>query len=345
MNHSIPISDLHCDTAMGLAAGRTLDDPRASGQYPCHERCRDRPPGLRLLRSSSLPKGRKFDFASKMLDALEKQMGVHGADVTICRNSDEALAARASGRIAAILAVENGDALEGDLKNLEKFQARGVRLLTLVHSRSNRWIISCGDKAPSFDGLARFGEEVVTAINKLGMIIDVSHAHDVAVEKILEQSGQPIVASHSCAYTLCPTPRNLKDPLIKKIAKGGGLVGVNIYPGLLDAGYTRASEKLSELFSEIDGGRRKGRSRSLEASRGLYSFRRAFPQGHGSLPGSAGPLPRAYLLYAERSRRRPCGFWLGLRRGVRPPRRRDGMPGPSASSGTGWPKRSFLERA
>jgi membrane dipeptidase len=251
MNHAIPICDLHCDTAMGLAAGKTLDDPGLQVNLPA---MREAGIGLQVFACyvpPVLPEGRKFDFASKMLDALEKEIGAHGAEITVCRCTQDILDARSSGRIAAILAVENGDALEGDLKNLERFHARGVRLLTLVHSRSNRWIISCGDKAPSFEGLTRFGEEIVAAMNKLGMIIDVSHAHDRAVEKVLEQSCRPIVASHSCAYTICPVPRNLKDPLIKRIAAGGGLVGVNIYPGFLDAGYTKASEKLGDLFSEI----------------------------------------------------------------------------------------------
>jgi membrane dipeptidase len=251
MNHTIPISDLHCDTAMGLAAGRTLDDPELQVNLPA---MRDAGIGLQVFACyvpPVLPEGRKFDFASKMLDALEKEIDAHGAEVTICRCYQDVLDARSAGRIAAVLAVENGDALEGDLKNLERFHARGVRLLTLVHSRSNRWIISCGDKTPSFDGLTRFGEEVVAAMNKLGMIIDVSHAHDRAVEKVLEQSCRSIVASHSCAHALCPVPRNLKDPLIRRIAAGGGLVGVNIYPGFLDAGYTKVSEKLGELFSKI----------------------------------------------------------------------------------------------
>jgi membrane dipeptidase len=252
MNHTIPICDLHCDTAIGFAAGKTLDDPGLQVNLPA---MREAGIGLQVFACyvpPVLPENRKFDFASKMLNALEKEIDAHGAEITVCRSSEEALAARASGKIAAVLAVENGDALEGDLKNLDKFHARGVRLLTLVHSRSNRWIISCGDKTPSFEGLTRFGEEVVAAMNKLGMIIDVSHAHDRAVEKVLEQSCQPIVASHSCAHALCPVPRNLRDPLIKGIAAGGGLVGVNIYPGFLDAGYTKASEKLGEMFSEID---------------------------------------------------------------------------------------------
>jgi membrane dipeptidase len=252
MNHRIPICDLHCDTAIGFAAGRTLDDPELQVNLPA---MREAGIGLQVFACyipPVLPENRKFDFASKMLDALEKEIEAHGADITVCRSSEEILAARASDKIAAVLAVENGDSLEGDLKNLDRFHARGVRLLTLVHSRSNRWIISCGDKTPSFEGLTRFGEEVVAAMNKLGMIIDVSHAHDRAVEKVLEQSCQPIVASHSCAHVLCPVPRNLTDPLIKRIAARGGLVGVNIYPGFLDAGYARASEKLGEMFSEID---------------------------------------------------------------------------------------------
>jgi membrane dipeptidase len=112
-------------------------------------------------------------------------------------------------------------------------------------------VISSADREPAFDGLTRFGEEVVAAMNKMGLIVDVSHAHDTAVRKVLSLTCQPIVASHSCSYTLCPVPRNLKDDLIKGIAAGGGLIGVNIYPGFLDARYRKESERAGDLFERL----------------------------------------------------------------------------------------------
>ena len=248
---AIPIADLHCDTAIGLAAGLRLDDPRLQVNLPAMV---EAGVGLQVFGCyvpPSLPEGRKLEFALRLLDALDRELDAFGAELAVCRTHQDILDARAAGRIAAVLAVENGDAIEGDLRNLERLHARGVRLMTLVHSRTNAWIVSSTDREPRFDGLTRFGEEVVAAMNKLGMLVDVSHAHDAAVRKVLSLSCRPVVASHSCAHALCPIPRNLKDELIRGIASGGGVVGVNIFPGFLDAGYRKESERAGELFERL----------------------------------------------------------------------------------------------
>jgi membrane dipeptidase len=237
---------------MAIAAGKSLEDPGLQVNLPA---MKEAGIGLQVFACyvpPSVPAGRKFDFARRMLDALDRELEAHPADISVCRTYQDVLDTRAAGRIAAILAVENGDALEHDLRNLEALHARGVRLLTLVHSKSSDWIISSADREPAFEGLTRFGEEVVAAMNKLGVIIDVSHAHDLAVDKVLEAGCRPIVASHSCAHALCPVPRNLRDGLIRDIAAGEGLVGVNIFPGFLDAGYAAAANKFGDLFAALN---------------------------------------------------------------------------------------------
>ncbi len=247
----IPIADLHCDTAIGLAAGRRLDDPDLQVNLPAMAEAGI---GLQVFACyvpPAVPEGRRFEFASRLLDGLDRELAAFSGNISLCRTSQDILDAREEGRIAAVLAVENGDALENDLRNLERLYARGVRLMTLVHSRSNAWVISSADREPAFDGLTRFGEEVVAAMSKMGMIVDVSHAHDSAVRKVLSLTCQPIVASHSCSRTLCPVPRNLSDELAGAIAAGGGLVGVNIYPGFLDARYRKESERAGDLFERL----------------------------------------------------------------------------------------------
>ncbi len=248
---AIPIADLHCDTAIGLAAGRRLDDPGLQVNLPAMAEAGI---GLQVFACyipPAVPEGRRFEFASRILDGLDRELDAFSDDISVCRTSQDILDARLAGRFAAVLAVENGDALENDLGNLERLYARGVRLMTLVHSRSNAWVVSSADREPAFDGLTRFGEEVVAAMNKMGMIVDVSHAHDSAVRKVLSLTCRPIVASHSCSRTLCPVPRNISDELAKGIAAGGGLVGVNIYPGFLDARYRKESERAGDLFERL----------------------------------------------------------------------------------------------
>jgi membrane dipeptidase len=247
----VPIADLHCDTAIGFAAGRRLDDPDLQVNLPAMA---ETGMGLQVFACyvpPAVPEGRRYDFVSRVLDALDRELDAFSGDISVCRTSQDILDTRAAGRFAAVLAVENGDAIENDLANLERLYARGVRLMTLVHSRSNAWVVSSADREPAFDGLSRFGEEVVALMNRIGMIVDVSHAHDAAVRKVLSLSCRPVVASHSCSYTLCPLPRNLKDDLIKGIAAGGGLIGVNIYPGFLDGRYRKESERAGGLFERL----------------------------------------------------------------------------------------------
>ena len=330
---AIPIADLHCDTAIGLAAGRRLDDPGLQVNLPAMA---DAGIGLQVFACyvpPAIPEGRRFEFASRLLDGLDREMDAFSGDISICRTSQDILDARAAGRFAAVLAVENGDALENDLGNLERLYARGVRLMTLVHSRSNAWVVSSADREPAFDGLTRFGEEVVAAMNKMGMIVDVSHAHDSAVRKVLSLSCGPVVASHSCSRTLCPVPRNISDELAKGIAAGGGLVGVNIYPGFLDAGYRKESERTGDLFERLGREEEKAGADPAAHFALLLSLADQFGKAMERFPV---PLDRylehIYHLH-QRRRRGSCRLRLGLRRHSRPSRRRHGLSRPSDRPG------------
>jgi membrane dipeptidase len=201
----------------------------------------------------SLPGGERFDFARRTIDRFKEEMDQYPSQIVPCGSSLEVERAVGEGKVAAVLAVENGDAIEGDLGKLRELHGLGVRIMTLVHTRSNDWVISSQDKKPAFEGLSRFGQEVVEAMNELGMIIDVSHAHDRAVEKVLDSSKAPIIASHSSMHSLCPIPRNIKDRLARGIASGGGLVGVNFHPAFLDCTFRKKAEKRGKrLFKTLD---------------------------------------------------------------------------------------------
>ena len=112
--------------------------------------------------------------------------------------------------------------------------------MTLVHSENTSWMASCSEERCEFDGLSSFGEQVVDAMNQVGMIVDVSHAHESAfwkVAKRMRRSGRPFIASHSNAWELCRIPRNLKDDQIREIADQGGVIGINFFPSFLDEQY------------------------------------------------------------------------------------------------------------
>jgi membrane dipeptidase len=271
------ICDLHCDTALLWQAGTSLEDTSLHVSLPYLQQGKV---GLQVFAAyvpASLPKDQRFSFARQTIDRLKNEIQRYPSQIALCRNSYEVEAAVAGGKIAALLAVESGDAIENDLKKLETLHKMGVRLLTLIHFKSNDWVISSNDKEPKLDGLSEFGEEVVTGMNDLGMIVDVSHAHDRTVERVLECSRAPIVASHSCMYGICPIPRNIKDDLIRGIAAGGGVVGIAFQPAFLDCAFREIVEKRGkDVFSELDRLTRQAGSNGAELGRAWMKFVRDF---------------------------------------------------------------------
>ena len=134
----------------------------------------------------------------------------------------------AAGKVALPMGMENGSPIEGDLDNLKHFYDRGIRYITLAHSKSNHISDSSYDIRERWDGLSPFGFEVVRVMNNLGMIIDVSHLTDAAVEDILEVTRAPVMASHSSLRHFTPGfRRNLPDELVRKIGDNGGVIMIN----------------------------------------------------------------------------------------------------------------------
>lgn len=138
-----------------------------------------------------------------------------------------------SGKLAGLLALEGGLAIQNDLALLRTFHRLGVSSMTLTHSNTIDWVDSSTDRA-RWNGLSEFGRQVVAELNRLGMVVDVSHVSDAAVRDVLAASAHPVIASHSCARALCEHPRNLPDDLLRAIAKRGGVIGVNFYAAFLD---------------------------------------------------------------------------------------------------------------
>ena len=138
-------------------------------------------------------------------------------------------------KIACILALEGGHALEDSLEKLEVFYEAGVRYLTITWNNSNNWAVSSMDERSRETGLSQFGKEVIRKMNKLGMMIDVSHTGIKTINDIFEITDQPVIASHTGARSLNNHPRNLTDSQIKNIAASGGVIGVVFYPPFLHA--------------------------------------------------------------------------------------------------------------
>ncbi|MFQ5607336.1 MAG: dipeptidase [Candidatus Zixiibacteriota bacterium] len=233
MSDSPPvIADLHCDTVMLMRQGYDISVRNATGHIDIP---RMRQAGVNLqcfacFVDSELPAGKRAAEVDDKIDTLESACKKHTDQIAICRTEAEAREIIDSGRIAAFIAIENGMALEDDLAKLEHFYSRGVRYMTLIHGVTSEWCVSDADKEPPFDGLTEFGLEVVRRMNELGMMIDVSHVHPLAIDKILANTRAPIIASHSACKALCGHHRNLSDEHIKGIASADGIIGM-VYHG------------------------------------------------------------------------------------------------------------------
>lgn len=250
--NSIKFCDLHCDTAMDILGGAEIKKHQTQVNI---DYMREGQLGLQLFacyQPPAIPEAHRSRIVLEMLENLKHEIAKYPDVMKMCLNSADARTALEQDKIGAIFTIENGMAIENDLNNLEMFYEKGVRLLTIAHAESHEWALSTNDKNPGFDGVTPFGEKVIAAMNEMGMMIDLSHSHDITVEKVLEISTKPVLATHSCVYSICPTKRNLKDHLIKKIADNGGLIGINFYPGFLDAQYlSELDKRAGDLFENL----------------------------------------------------------------------------------------------
>ncbi|MEO7307641.1 MAG: dipeptidase [Ferruginibacter sp.] len=189
-----------------------------------------------------------YAYANREMDSLDAVVARNPDKIVKVFSYAELLQAVKQHKIAAMFGVEGGHMIEDDLGKLEALYNRGARYLTLTHNIAPSWATSAADEAspnPSKGGalkdsakkkgLSEFGRKVVRRMNQLGMLIDVSHAGEQTFWDVIQLSTKPIIASHSCVYTLTPHRRNLKDEQIKAIAKNGGVIQLNFNPGFIDS--------------------------------------------------------------------------------------------------------------
>ena len=184
--------------------------------------------------------------ALEEIDAVRRETARHPADLELATTADDILAARKRGRIAILMGVEGGQAIDSDLAILRTFFALGARYMTLTHTSNTPWADSSG-KPPEHNGLTDFGRQVVREMNRLGMMVDISHVSDKTFYDALETSSPPVIASHSSCRALANVPRNMTDDMLRALAAKGGVVHINYYEGFLDAGF---QERLSALKAE-----------------------------------------------------------------------------------------------
>jgi membrane dipeptidase len=164
-------------------------------------------------------------------------------DFLFAKTAEDILNARKQGKIAALMGIEGGHAIEDSLRLLRQFYNLGIRYMTLTHSNTNNWADSSGDK-PKHNGLTAFGKDVVREMNRIGMMVDISHVADKTFYDALEVSKAPPFASHSSCRALANIPRNMTDEMIQALAKKGGVVQINFGCDFLSQRYADESKPL-----------------------------------------------------------------------------------------------------
>lgn len=199
-----------------------------------------------------------LNHAESLLSYVEVTLAAHPDKAALATTAEQAYTNRDNGLFSVFLGLENGSPIGSSLELLDKFYYRGVRYMTLCHSRDNLICDSCASRVKRWHGLSPFGREVVAEMNRLGMLVDVSHVSDETFYDVLKYSSKPVVATHSCCRALADHPRNMTDDMIRALAEKGGVIQINFYPVFLDGSfheeemYTAPRPSYKRIVDHID---------------------------------------------------------------------------------------------
>jgi len=183
----------------------------------------------------------------QLIDAMYRVLQKYPDQIELALTAADIERISQQGKVAALMGIEGGHAIENDLGLLRMYHRLGVRYMTLTHSNTHDWADASTDK-PRWNGLNPFGEEVVREMNRIGMIIDVSHVSDSTFYDVIRISSKPVIASHSSCRALCNSPRNMSDDMIQALAKNGGVIGINFFSAFLDQGF---ADRMGFSFEEL----------------------------------------------------------------------------------------------
>jgi membrane dipeptidase len=216
-------------------------------------------------------KGRFAKRTLDLIDSVYAQAARHPGRMTMCFSVDDIRRARERGRFAALLGIEGGHSIENDLSILRDFYRLGARYMTLTWNNTNDWADSSGDAESSdvvhHNGLTDFGRQVVLEMNRIGMMVDVSHVSDKTFWDVLAVTKAPIIASHSSSRSLVDIPRNLTDDMLRAVAHNGGVVNVAFAGSFVDDGFNReAFAQHQRMLAAVEEHNAARRAASLLAS-------------------------------------------------------------------------------
>lgn len=189
----------------------------------------------------------------EQIDIARRVIQKYSDRLELALNSSDVMPIFRRGKLASMLGLEGGHAIENSLGALRAYYALGVRYMTLTHNVTLDWADAAAD-APTHGGLTKFGEEVVREMNRLGMMVDLSHTSPDTMEDALRVSASPVIFSHSSARALCDVPRNVPDVILRQLAANGGVVMVTFVPGFISQEIaTRSRERQKALKARLEG--------------------------------------------------------------------------------------------
>jgi membrane dipeptidase len=253
LHFSATVVDTHDDTTQRFLDGKFDLGPRDARGSIDIPRMREGNLGaifFSIWMPSKITGPEAVDRALVQIDAVREQVRKHSNDLMLATSAAEIREARKQGKIAALLGAEGGHMINSDLGVLRSYAALGVRYMTLTHSGNDEWADSSTDK-PVHNGLTDFGKDVVREMNRLGVMVDISHVSDKTFYDALEVSKAPLIASHSSCRAICDAARNMTDQMIKDFAAKGGVIQINYHVGFLSQEFRVAEKAKPELEKEI----------------------------------------------------------------------------------------------
>ncbi|MGV3518344.1 dipeptidase [Luteitalea sp.] len=205
----------------------------------------------------------------EQIDAVHQMVRRYPNAFVLARTADDVERAMATGKIASMMGVEGGHSIDSSIATLRMLHRLGAGYMTLTHSRNVPWADSTSDD-PKLGGISAFGEEVVREMNRLGMLVDLSHTSPETMADAIRVSRAPVMFSHSNARAVCDVPRNVPDAILRQVAANGGIVMVTFVPGFVSqdaANYSRRAQAQSQLLQSQFGADKAGMDAALKAWR------------------------------------------------------------------------------
>jgi membrane dipeptidase len=270
LQHSI-IIDTHADTPqMMLDEGYNLASP-ASPYMISIPKMRKGHLGAEFFSiwvPTDWPREDLVHRALDLIDVVGEQVARHSDALGLARSAEDVVRLHREHKIAILMGLEGGHIIINDLRVLDNFYRLGVRYMTLTHTKGTDWADSSGG-TPRHNGITPFGRQVVERMNRLGMMVDISHVSDKTFYDALAVSKAPVIASHSSCRALCDAPRNMTDDMIRALARNGGVMDINYYSAFLDPKYREAANKISkQVDAAVDAAKKQ---RALEGKRLTYA--------------------------------------------------------------------------